>query len=67
MSKFKDRHGDLIALVKLSKLAKELELKVHNSMLEALENATPQAVDEIILQIRELELVKADLREQVNK
>jgi len=48
-------------------LAKELELKVHNSMLEALENATPQAVDEIILQIRELELVKADLREQVNK
>jgi hypothetical protein len=67
MSEFTERHAELITLVKLSKLARELELQVHNSMLEALENATPEAVDEILLQIRELELIKSDLREQVNK
>jgi hypothetical protein len=65
--KFQDRHEDLITLVKLSKLARELELKVHDSMLQALESATPESVDEILLQIRELELVKTELREQVSK
>ena len=67
MSEFTERHAELITLVKLSKLARELELQVHNSMLEALEHATPEAVDEILLQIQELELIKTDLREQVSK
>jgi hypothetical protein len=67
MSEFTERHAELITRVKLSKLARELELQVHNSMLEALENATPEAVDEILLQIQELELIKTDLREQVSK
>ena len=66
MSEFTERHAELITLVKLSKLARELELQVHNSMLEALENATPEAVDEILLQIRELELIKSELKEKVN-
>jgi hypothetical protein len=67
MSEFQERHAELIALLKLSKLSRELELRVCDSMLQALDNATPEAVDEILLQMKELELVKADLREQVSK
>ena len=66
MSEFAERHAEVIALVKLSKLARELEARVYDSMLMAIESATPEAVDEILLQIRELELIKSELREKVN-
>lgn len=67
MSAFTERHGELIALVKLSKLSQELNAKVHESMLTALESPTPEAVTEVLRTLREYELVKSELREELAK
>lgn len=66
MSAFTERHAELITLVKLSKLSHKLETRVYDSMLTALESPTPEAVDEILLQIQELELIKTELKKEIS-
>jgi hypothetical protein len=66
MSAFTEKHAELITLVRLSKLAHKLETRVYDSMLMALESPTPEAVDEILLQIQELELIKTELKEEIS-
>lgn len=67
MSKFTERHQELIALVKLGKLTSELRRDTFMAMELALLDPTPEAVDEVLRVLREFELVNNDWKKEMLK
>lgn len=65
MTAFEERHAELISLIRLSKLERELHSKTTALINEAIENPTPEAIDEVLLSLGEYQLVKNELREKV--
>lgn len=65
MSKFSERHEELRSIIQLSRLKGQLYDRVVSHMVEACDNPTPEAVDEVLLLISEYELISGELREKV--
>ena len=67
MSNFEERHADLISLIRLSKLQRELHTKTVETMTQAIDDPTPEAIDEALLVLGEYELVKQELLEKIGR
>lgn len=67
MSEFQERHSDLISLIRLSKLQRELHNKALDTINQAIDTPTPEAIDEALLSLGEYELVRQEFLEKIGK
>ncbi len=65
MSNFEEKHAELLSIIRLSKLSRELHEKLLDEMRAAQDNPTTEALDEVLLLLGEYQLVRSELLEKV--